>query len=498
MLNFKLIYKILGQLLFLEALLMSLCLAMALFYREDDAMAFAISIAIIVGSGFMLKYKGRMAENSMNRRDAYLLVTLTWALFSFFGAFPFTISGYISDYTDAFFETMSGFTTTGATIIDDVEALPHGLLFWRSMTQWIGGLGIAFFTIAILPSLVGGSIRVFAAESTGPIKSKVHPRISSSAKSIWLVYLLLTLSCAVCLYLGGMNLFDCTNYSMSITATGGFAPYNDSTGHFHSAFIDYTTIAFMFLSGTNFTLLYLTFFKRKFLSLFQNSEFKLYVLVVSLATMGIMYFLIRFNGYDMANALRSALFQVVSFITTTGVFNDDAGKWPHITWVILSICMFIGACAGSTSGGFKSVRGVILFKVVRNELRRILHPKAERQFGEQFGTGHAARVLRPVYGVVYLCILLSDMYGSGQHKLHHYRHELCEQRGTDAGTGNRTYRVVEYPACRGQVDLFRADADGPTGDIQRSSAVHPWFLEGQITHDMKENMRFPVEGDAMF
>lgn len=376
MLNFKLIYKILGQLLFLEALLMSLCLAMALFYREDDAMAFAISIAIIVGSGFMLKYKGRMAENSMNRRDAYLLVTLTWALFSFFGAFPFTISGYVSDYTDAFFETMSGFTTTGATIIDDVEALPHGLLFWRSMTQWIGGLGIAFFTIAILPSLVGGSIRVFAAESTGPIKSKVHPRISSSAKSIWLVYLLLTLGCAVCLYLGGMNLFDCTNYSMSITATGGFAPYNDSTGHFHSAFIDYTTIAFMFLSGTNFTLLYLTFFKRKFLSLFQNSEFKLYVLVVSLATMGIMYFLIRFNGYDMANALRSALFQVVSFITTTGVSNDDAGKWPHITWVILSICMFIGACAGSTSGGFKSVRGVILFKVVRNELRRILHPKA--------------------------------------------------------------------------------------------------------------------------
>lgn len=376
MLNFKLIYKILGQLLFLEALLMSLCLAMALFYREDDAMAFAISIAIIVGSGFMLKYKGRMAENSMNRRDAYLLVTLTWALFSFFGAFPFTISGYISDYTDAFFETMSGFTTTGATIIDDVEALPHGLLFWRSMTQWIGGLGIAFFTIAILPSLVGGSIRVFAAESTGPIKSKVHPRISSSAKSIWLVYLLLTLSCAVCLYLGGMNLFDCTNYSMSITATGGFAPYNDSTGHFHSAFIDYTTIAFMFLSGTNFTLLYLTFFKRKFLSLFQNSEFKLYVLVVSLATMGIMYFLIRFNGYDMANALRSALFQVVSFITTTGVSNDDAGKWPHITWVILSICMFIGACAGSTSGGFKCIRGVMILKVIRNEFRRVLHPNA--------------------------------------------------------------------------------------------------------------------------
>lgn len=376
MINSKLIYKILGQLLFIEAFLLFISLLVALYYQQDDIFAFIVATLTTIGGGLILKWRGHGADNTMSRRDAYLVVSLSWIVFSLFGTLPFMISGYIHSFTDAYFETMSGFTTTGATIIDDVEALPHGLLFWRSMTQWIGGLGIAFFTIAILPSLVGGSIRVFAAESTGPIKSKVHPRISSSAKSIWLVYLLLTLGCAVCLYLGGMNLFDCTNYSMSITATGGFAPYNDSTGHFHSAFIDYTTIAFMFLSGTNFTLLYLTFFKRKFLSLFQNSEFKLYVLVVSLATMGIMYFLIRFNGYDMANALRSALFQVVSFLTTTGVFNDDAGKWPHITWVILSICMFIGACAGSTSGGFKSVRGVILFKVVRNELRRILHPKA--------------------------------------------------------------------------------------------------------------------------
>ena len=376
MLNFKLIYKVLGQLLFLEAIMMSLCLVMAVCYGEDDAVAFAVSIAIVMFAGFILKYKGRVAKNSMNRRDAYLLVTVTWALFSLFGAFPFTISGYISSYTDAFFETMSGFTTTGATVIDDVEALPHGLLFWRSMTQWIGGLGIAFFTIAILPSLVGGSIRVFAAEATGPIKSKVHPRISSSAKSIWLVYLLLTIGCAVCLYLCGMSLFDCTNYSMSITATGGFAPYNDSTGHFNSVAIDYTSIAFMFLSGTNFTLLYLAFFKRRFMSLLRDSEFKLYICVVFLATTGIMYFLIKYNHYDIVHAFRSSLFQVVSFITTTGVFNDDAGKWHHITWVILSICMFIGACAGSTSGGFKSVRGVILLKVVRNELRRILHPKA--------------------------------------------------------------------------------------------------------------------------
>lgn len=376
MINFRLVYRILGQLLFIEAIIMLICLGIALLYREDDAFAFAASISVIVFCGFLLKYKGREAKNSMNRRDAYLLVTVTWIVFSLFGALPFTISGYVPNYTNAYFETMSGFTTTGATVIDDVEALPHGLLFWRSMTQWIGGLGIAFFTIAVLPSLVGGSTRVFSAESTGPIKSKLHPRISSSAKSIWLVYLLLTVGCMVSLYFCGMNVFDSVNYSMSITATGGFSPYNDSTGHFHSVAIDYVSVLFMFLSGTNFTLLYMSLFKRKFMSLFRDSEFKLYAFIVLTATTGIMYFLIAYNHYDIAHAFRSALFQVVSFITTTGVFNDDAGKWHHITWVILSICMFIGACAGSTSGGFKSARGVILLKVIRNELKRILHPKA--------------------------------------------------------------------------------------------------------------------------
>ena len=376
MINSKLIYKILGQLLFIEAFLLFISLLVAYYYQQDDIFAFIVATLITIGGGLILKWKGHGADNSMSRRDAYLVVSLSWIIFSLFGTLPFMVSGYINNFTDAYFETMSGFTTTGATIIDDVECFPHGLIFWRSMTQWIGGLGIAFFTIAIIPSLVGGSMRVFSAESVGPIKSKVHPRVSSSAKSIWLVYLMLTVGCLVSLYLCGMSVFDSLNYSMSLTATGGFAPYNDSTGHFHSAAIDYTSIVFMFLSGTNFTLLYLAFFKRKIRNLFSNSEFKLYLFVVACATLGIMYFLMTCNGYSLMRAFRSSLFQVVSFITTTGMFNDDAGKWHHITWVILSICMFIGACAGSTSGGFKCVRGVMLLKIVRNELRRILHPKA--------------------------------------------------------------------------------------------------------------------------
>ena len=376
MINTKLIYKIIGSLLFIEATMMFYCLAVALYYKEDDLVAFGVSILLIAMSGVAMKYIGHDAENSMGRRDAYLLVTLTWIIFSFFGALPFYISGYVPSFTNAYFETMSGFTTTGASVIDDVEALPHGLLFWRSMTQWIGGLGIAFFTIAILPSLVGGSVKVFSAEATGPIRTKMHPRLSSNAKYIWMVYLLLTAGCAVCFYLGGMSIFDCINYAMGITATGGFTPHNDSSGYFNSAAIDYTSIVFMFLSGVNFTLLYISVFKGRIKTIVKDSEFRLYISLVSLATVAILVLLMRNNGYDFAYALRCALFQVVSFITTTGVFNDDAGKWPHITWVILSVCMFFGPCAGSTSGGFKCVRGVMVLKIVRNELKHILHPKA--------------------------------------------------------------------------------------------------------------------------
>jgi len=376
MINLKLIYKCIGSLLFIEAIMMFYCLLVAFYYREDDILAFIVTIVLTSLSAVYLKYRGHNAENRMGRRDAYLLVTLTWVSFSIFGALPFIISGHVDNYTDAYFETISGLTTTGASVLDDVEALPHGLLFWRSMTNWIGGLGIVFFTIAILPSLVEGSMRVFSAEATGPIRTKMHPRLSTNAKMIWAVYLLMTVACAACFYVAGMGVFDCLNYSMSVTATGGFTPHNASTGYFHSAAIDYIAILFMFLSGINFTLLYMTTFKLKLRSLFKDSELRLYLFTILAATVGIMFFLIKDMGYGLADSLRYALFQVVSFITTTGLFNADAGKWPHITWVILSVCMVLGGCAGSTSGGFKCIRGVMLLKIIRNELKHIIHPKA--------------------------------------------------------------------------------------------------------------------------
>ena len=342
MVNFRIISKIIGSLLFIEAFFMSWCAIMAIFFHEDDQVAFMMSMLVTLGFGFIFLFFGRNAENALSRRDAYLLVTSVWVIFSLFGMLPFLIHGSITNFTDAYFETISGFTTTGASIIDDVECLPHGILFWRSLTQWVGGLGIVFFTIAILPSLVAGSVKVFAAEATW----------------IWSIYLLLTIGCGVSFWAAGMNWYEALNYSMTTTATGGFSIHNDGTNVYNSPEIDYISILFQFLAGINFTLLYVSIFKTRLTHLFRDSEFKLYVTVVAITTMVIMSTLVVQLGYGYERAFRESLFQVVSFMTTTGVYSDDV------------------ACAGSTSGGFKCIRGVMLLKVVRNNFRQSLHPNA--------------------------------------------------------------------------------------------------------------------------
>lgn len=364
--------------LFQEALIMSVCMGIAIGYQEEDVLPFASSAVITMLGGFMLKYFGRNAKNKLSRRDSYLLVSLLWVVFSLFGTLPFISGGYISNFTDAFFEAMSGFTTTGATIIDDVEALPHAILFWRSLTQWIGGLGIVFTTIALIPSVAGGggSIRVFSAEATGPIKTKLHPKLSTNVRWIWFIYVFISLACMGCYMLFGMNWFEAINYAMSSTATGGFSINNNSTEYFHSPALEYVTTFFCFISGINFMLMYKSIAHLKLKTLFKDAEFKLYISIVGAATLFIMAELLLRNHYELEPAFRSALFQVVSFITTTGLFNDNAALWPHVTWMVLALCMFIGASSGSTSGGLKCVRGVMLFKIVKNELTQRLHPNA--------------------------------------------------------------------------------------------------------------------------
>lgn len=376
MINTKLISKILGALLNIEAAFMAVCLIVSLCYREDDMWPLAATLGVTLVVALSLWLLGRGASNSLSRRDAYLLVTLVWIAFAAFGSLPFLFGGYIPHVADAFFEAMSGLTTTGATTIDHVEGMPHGVLLWRSLTQWIGGLGIVFFTIAILPSFVGGSIKIFAAEATGPVQSKLQPRLTMSAKALWGVYLLLTAGCALCFFLFGMDGFDAVNYAMTITATGGFATHDASTGYFNNAAIDYTAIVFMFVSGVSFAMLYAAMFKGRIKHLFKNAEFRFYSLLTLVSTGIIVVFLLRYNDYSVSDAIRYSLFQVVSFLTTTGMFNEDAAQWHHITWVVLCVCMFFGGCAGSTAGGFKCARGVIALKILRNELLHRLHPKA--------------------------------------------------------------------------------------------------------------------------
>ena len=374
MINLKLIYKIIGSLLFIEAVMLAICLGVAIIYREDDIFAFTCSAMISAILGLCMRCLGRNCDNSLSRRDAYLVVTLTWVVFSLIGTLPFLIGGYLHSFTDAFFETMSGFTTTGASIIDDVEALPHGVLFWRSLTQWIGGLGIVFFTIAILPSLVGGSVKVFAAEATGPIKTKLHPRLSTNAKWIWVVYILITVMCFIAMMLAGMDLFSSVNYSFTTAATGGFATHNDYS--YLTPMVQYIVTFFCFVSGVNFTMLYITVTQRKLSTLLKSLECRFYFLIVLVFSLFIAFELMWKNGYALEPALRSAVFHVVSFITTTGLLADDPAVWPHVTWVVLAVCMFLGACSGSTSGGFKCIRSVMLLKVIKNEFRQMLHPNA--------------------------------------------------------------------------------------------------------------------------
>ncbi len=355
---------------------MTLCLIISVYYSEDDILAFVVSILLTLIVAVFCRYTGRNANNSLGRRDAFLVVTLAWSVFSLFGSLPYIIGGYIPNFTNAYFETISGFTTTGATILDDVEHLPHGILFWRSFTQWIGGLGIVFFTIAILPSLVGGSVKVFAVEATGPIKTKLHPRLSTSAQSIWVVFLMLTILCMLSFRVLGMGWFDSINYAMTTIATGGFSTHNDSIEFFRSPAMEYVSTFFCFVSGINFILLYRSVINKEVKSLVNNSEVKFYVSAIAAFTAFIMFLLIHSKGYDVERAFRCAVYQVVSFITTTGLFNDDAAQWPHVTWIVLAVCMFMGACAGSTSGGFKSIRCLMLLKVASNEFKQMLHPKA--------------------------------------------------------------------------------------------------------------------------
>ena len=323
----------------------------------------------------MLAALGKGGERQLTRRDGYVLVSFVWVAFSLFGMLPFYIGGYIPDIANAFFETMSGFSSTGATILDDIESLPHGILFWRSMTQWIGGLGIIMFTIAVLPIFGVSGLQVFAAEASGPTHDKVHPRIGITAKWIWSIYAGITALLVGLLMLGGMDWFDSICHAFATTGTGGFSTKQASVAYYNSPYIEYVISIFMFISGINFTLL-LLFVNRKFKKFISNAELKFYFGSVVLFTAVIAIVLYYTSPMGMEESFRKSLFQVISLHTSTGFATDDYMQWTPVLWGLLTIIMLMGACAGSTTGGLKCIRMVILTKVSRNEFKHILHPNA--------------------------------------------------------------------------------------------------------------------------
>jgi trk system potassium uptake protein TrkH len=343
-------------------------------YGEDDLIPLAMSAGITAAVGLLLILTCRV-KYELRLREGFALVALTWIFFAFLGALPFYLSGYIPSYTDAFFETMSGFTTTGASILPNIEVLPHGLLFWRSFTHWLGGMGIILLSLAILPLLGVGGMQLYKAEVPGPEHDKLRPRIKDTAKILWEVYLLITAIEIVLLYIAGMDLFDSMCHTFGTMATGGFSTKNTSIGYYNNAWIDYIIIVFMIIAGINFSLHYralrgkLTIYGRD-----PETKFFLFLIIAgALVIIGNLYF--SFN-YSLLEGIQKGLFQTVSIITTTGYGTADYEQWGSSSQIILFIFMFLGGCAGSTGGAMKIMRSLVLLKFAINEIKRLIHPNA--------------------------------------------------------------------------------------------------------------------------
>ena len=374
-LSYRFIAHLTGQLLAFESILLLTCCCVSMAYGESDLMAFIISSSVCIAASVMLLVYGRKKENALSRYEAYIVVALSWVFFTIFGMLPYLLGGYIPTVTDAFFETMSGFTTTGATILDNIDSMPHGILFWRSLTQWIGGLGIVCFTIVLLPGFGVSSQMLYLSEATGVTHSKICPKTRVMARYILMVYILLTAIESALLKVGGMGLFDAVCHSMTTTATGGFSTKQESIAYWHSPYIEYVVSLFMLLSAINFSL-YIIAVKGRWKQLWQNVELKWFASSVGLLTLIVSVALILSNGYGVEEAFRKSLFQVATCHTSCGFATDDYNLWPPFTWMLLIFAMLSGGCTGSTSGGIKNLRMIIVSHCIRNQFRQILHPRA--------------------------------------------------------------------------------------------------------------------------
>jgi trk system potassium uptake protein TrkH len=372
--NARSVYRVLGFIGFVVGVAILPSAVLAAFLHGKDLVPLLVSagIPIVAGTAVLLGTRGQL---ELGHKEGFAIVTFGWLVAAAFGMMPYLLTGVCSNVPDAFFEAMSGFTTTGSTIFSDVESIPHGILLWRSMTQWIGGMGIVLLGVAVLPLLGVGGMQLFRAEVPGPIADRLSPRIQDTAKSLWSVYLGLTVLEVGLLALGGMTLFEAVCHSFCTVSTGGFSTRNASIGAYQSPFIEGIVIVFMFLAGVNFSL-HLGLLRFRWKSYFTNEEVRLYVLatVFSVAVIGLdLYFR---SGMDIVQGLRQSLFQTVSIFTTTGFGTADYLTWGFGTHIVLFLLMFMGACAGSTAGGVKLMRVIILARHGLAQAKKEIHPRA--------------------------------------------------------------------------------------------------------------------------
>ncbi len=372
--NIKLTLKTIGQVLLVESALMLIPLAVALLCGGGDAMAILISLVITAAAGELLSLLKPRSDN-LRAREGFAVVALGWILVSFFGCLPFRLHGCIPKLVDAYFETVSGFTTTGATLLTDVEVLPKGLLFWRSFSHWVGGMGVLVLSLALLPKMGARSIHLMRAESPGPAVDKLVPRVGNNAKILYYLYISLTAVMLVCLLLTGMNLYDALIHTFGAAGTGGFSNYNASVGAFHSPAAEIIIGVFMALFGVNFSIYYYIL-RRNWGAVKHNSELWTYLSMMLVSSVVIAVNILPMYGHNFFTSLRYSFFQASSIMTTTGYATADFDLWPQLSRTLLTALMLVGASAGSTGGGLKVVRMQLLVKSGIREIRHTVHPKS--------------------------------------------------------------------------------------------------------------------------
>jgi trk system potassium uptake protein TrkH len=371
--NYKIILQVISRILFILSISLLTCTVIALIYSEKLYPFYTSAIiSFTIGYLFFLLSKNQEDKGIIQRKEAYLTVTLSWLFISLVGMLPYIFSGAIPQFINAFFESVSGFTTTGSSILTDIESLPKSILFWRSLTHWIGGIGVIVLVIIIMPSLHMGAYHLFTLESS--LQEKIRPRIKSVGHRLLLIYIILTVAEIILLVLGNMNLFDSVCHAFGTVATGGFSPKNTSIGGY-SPYIQYVVMIFMLLSGTNFVIHY-HLFKKKFKQINKNEELKFYLGVVLVIGFSITLMLYFNMDKPFEAAFRESFFQVTSIITCTGYSTADYLLWPNYAWFIIFLAMFFGGSTGSTAGGIKMVRHVVLFKNFSRMIKRMVEPKA--------------------------------------------------------------------------------------------------------------------------